>query len=437
MSRSRRVAVGAAACLSALALGAASFGGRPDDPIEDEPIRYSASTPTDAAADINRNIASGKLKLAHDEKFGYLPALLKAFKIPISSQMLVFSKTSFQRDLISPQNPRAIYFGPGAYVGYVLGGSVLEIATTDPKLGAVFYVLSQDRTSKPRLYRQNHECLQCHASSMTQGIPGHIVRSVYPRPDGQPDFRAGSFITTDRSPMRERWGGWYVTGTHGLQRHMGNSVARGAEAPEPEDLQGSPNLADLSKLINTSRYLGRYSDIVALMVAEHQTNLENLIIKAGYETRRALDYEARLNVELKRPNGFRSESTQSRIASVVEPLVRAMLFSGEAALTDKVTGFSGFASDFSAGGIRDSRGRSLRDLDLSRRLMKHPCSYTIYSPGFDQLPSEAKSIAYRRIWEVVEGKEKGKEFAHLSEGDKTAIKEILLATKPEFAAVIH
>jgi hypothetical protein len=192
---------------------AAGWVMRSDD-SEAEPIRYSASTPTDPIARLQKLVDSRQVVLTYEPGKGYLVSLLQALKIPISSQMLVFSKTSFQRELISPETPRALYYREGTYVGFVQNAPVLEIATQDPQLGATFYLLEQKPQSKPRFVRQVHECLQCHESGLTKGIPGHLMRSVFPDANGQPIFTAGTYITTDQSPMRERWGGWYVTGKH-------------------------------------------------------------------------------------------------------------------------------------------------------------------------------------------------------------------------------
>src|SRR5262249_22332981 len=179
---------------------------------------------------------------------------------------------------------------------------------------------------------------QCHDSNLARGVPGHIMRSVIPDRTGQPILTAGSYLTTDQSPLKERWGGWYVTGRHGIERHMGNLTAgNSAEAQNP-NFNACANMMQLGTRINVAPYLGKFSDIIALMVAEHQTNVQNLITRANYETRRAIQYEAALNKDLGRPAGYRSESTLSRIKSVCEPLVKAMLFSKEATLASPITG---------------------------------------------------------------------------------------------------
>ena len=95
-----------------------------------------------------------------------------------------------------------------------------------------------------------------------------------------------------------------------------------------------------------------------------------------------------------------------------------------------VDGTSGFAARFASRGPRDRQGRSLRELDLDGRLMRYPLSYMIYSDAFDALPADAKDSIYRRLWEVLSGRDRSSRYAHLSDADRRAIREILLDTKP-------
>jgi hypothetical protein len=278
--------------------------------------------------------------------------------------------------------------------------------------------------------RQNDACLICHGSSMTGELPGHLMRSVYPDGDGLPILSAGSFRTDPASPFKQRWGGWYVTGTSGKQRHMGNVISADRDDPEKTDFTAGTNLTDLSSKIDTADYLRPTSDIVALMVLEHQAQVHNAMTRASMLTRLALYDGREMNKALGRPLDFKSESTQSRIKNAVEPLVRAMLFSEEAPLTDPVKGGDEFAKDFAARSVRDDKGRSLRDFDLRTRMFKYPCSYLIYTPSLDALPAEALNQFYDRLYDVLSGKDAGtKEFGHLSESDRTAIAEILRSTK--------
>ncbi len=417
--------------LLGIALGAAAY----DSIYEHPPINYPTVKPVDPIAQLQKRIDTGQLHLGFNSKFGYLPAILKELNIPQSSQVLVFSKTSFQRDLISPDRPRALYFNDDTYIGFVQHGDVVEVSTTDPKNGPMFYSLRQKFSDKPALVRQTDACLQCHASSMTGDLPGHIVRSVYPDADGQPILSAGTFRTNPASPFKQRWGGWYVTGTSGAQKHMGNIISADKDAPEKTDFSAGTNIVNLQTRIDTAPYLSPHSDIVALMVLEHQTFVHNLITRCNYLTRSALYDNAQLNKALGRPANFRSESTTSRIINACEPLVKGLLFSEESPLTEAVEGTTTYAKDFAAIGPRDSQGRSLRDFDLKTRMFKYPCSYLIYSPSIDDLPAEAKEQLYKRLGEVLSGKDQSKDFAHLSAADRAAIGEILSQTKkglPDF-----
>lgn len=404
---------------------------RAELPYEAEPINYLTAPVDDPVARLQGRLERGEATLSYDEHYGYLPALLKELQIPVTSQMLVFSKTSFQRTKISRRRPRAVYFNDDTYIGFVQQGEVIEISTSDPKQGAVFYTLRQEQQDKPALNRQTHDCLQCHASSKTQEVPGHLVRSVYPDAMGMPVFNAGTFTTSHESPLKERWGGWYVTGKHGDQPHMGNVTVTDRQHPERLDTAAGANVTDLSPLVDTSPYLSPHSDIVALMVLEHQVKMHNLMTAAGYHARMALHYEASLNKALGRPDDHLSASTQQRYKSPADKLIRYMLFVDEAPLTGKIEGTSDFAREFAALGPSDRRGRSLREFDLERRLFKYPCSYEIYSACFDCMPGVVKDYVYRRLYEILSGQDRSSEFASLASADRQAILEILRDTKPE------
>jgi hypothetical protein len=398
-------------------------------PLDHEAIRYETAPVRDAVTHLREQLVSGEVKLEFDAARGYLPSLLKALHIPVSSQVLVFSKTSFQAPRISPSTPRALYFDDHVYVGWVRDGDVVEIAAVDPEQGVIFYTLDQQQTSKPQIARRG-ECLQCHASGQTLGVPGLVVRSVFPEPSGMPLFQAGSFVTDHRSPLKERWGGWYVTGTHGSQQHMGNVTFANPEKPDQIDRAKGANVTDLKGRFDTGPYLSAHSDIVALLVLEHQTRMTNLITRVGYETRMAMQYQAAMNTALHEPAGQISDSTKRRIESAAEELVRYLLFTDEARLESPIKGTSNFASEFTTRGPRDKRGRSLRDLDLTHRLLRYPCSYLIYSEAFDKLPEPAKTYVLRRIWEVLTGQDRSKEYAGISNADRQAVLEILTDTKP-------
>jgi hypothetical protein len=149
--------------------------------------------------------------------------------------------------------------------------------------------------------------------------------------------------------------------------------------------------------------------------------MHNAITQTNYQTRLAL-YGL--------PPGIIPEFARARFEKPAEQLVRYLLFANEARLDAPVAGTSGFAEEFAARGPRDPLGRSLRDFDLRKRIFKYPCSYLIYSEAFDAIPGPAKDYIYRRLFDILTGREQGPEFAALSGEDRRAILEILVATKP-------
>ena len=376
----------------------------------------------EAIADLQRRIDSGKSRLDYDESSGYLRSVLENLDIPLSSQSLVFSKSSAQLFLISPETPRAIYFNDDVYVGYVQGAPHLEIASIDPIIGPAFYTLDQVKMDKPKFTVQPTDCLACHDTfEGEKPVPRLLMLSVLSDPKGVALNRL-SIVTNDRSPFLERWGGWYVTGNPGNQRHMGNHLVRVPadslktirEYSKRADLSEGSNVTDLSRRFDTKAYPTPHSDIVALMVLGHQTHIHNLITATS--------------------TAVRSNPSETEVKEEGDRLVNAMLFVEAEPLTQPVVGTTNFAADFSAHGPRDSQGRSLHQLDLKTRLLRYPMSYLVYSKSFDAMPDAAKTYVYRRFWEVLTGKETSTAFAHLSADDRKAILEILRETKPEFAA---
>lgn len=396
--------------------------------FESEPINYQTASVNDRVAKLIASLDAGKVKLSWDKEHGWLPSLLKALDVPRSSQLLVFSKTSLQLNRISPLRPRALYFNDDTYIGWVQRSDVLELAAVDATQGTIFYTLKQN-ADRPEFRRDKGNCLICHASRRTQGVPGLLVRSVYPAKNGQPHFGLGTLTTDHRTPMRDRFGGWYVTGRHGDLRHRGNAIADD-RLEEPIDSEPGANLNSLDGLIRTKPYLEPGSDLVALMLLEYQSQAHNAMTRASFETRRALHYDEVMNRALKRPEEFRSDVTERRIQAAGEKLVEFLFYSGEFRLTDAVQGTSNFARDFQKLGPRDSRGRSLRDFDLKERMFRYPLSYLIYSESFAVLPEPAREYVESRMAEVLSGKDRSKAFAHLSDEDCSAIREILLETAP-------
>ena len=402
-----------------------SFGG--------PPINYMTAGVNDRVAQLQAKLEDGSIQLQFDDRQGYLSAVLKALQISPESQTLVFSKTSLQLNRISPRMPRALYFNDDVYVGWCQRGDVLELAATDAKQGAMFYTLEQSATGKPKFVRDKGQCLSCHASGRTQNVPGYLMRSVTTEASGRPVFSSGTSTTTDRSPFEERWGGWYVTGSHGSMRHMGNALYR--EETEDIDRNVHANRTSLKDLFRTASYLTEHSDIVALMVLQHQSQMHNAITAANYETRQAVYQSLQMNPILDRPEGFLSDTTKRRIARVSEKVVQHLLFCDEYQLTADVTGTSAFQSHFEATGESDSGGRSLRQFDLSKRLFRYPCSYLIYSDAFSGLPDIVRSKILVRLHGILVSEDVVEGYEHLSVKDRTAVDEILTATVAEYRAL--
>jgi hypothetical protein len=395
--------------------------------FENEPISYYETEVNDPVAELSRKIEKGEVKLKYDSKHGYLPAVLELLDIPVSSQTLVFSKTSLQLSRINPRRPRAIYFNDDVYIGFCQHGDVIELATTDAQQGAQFYTLKQKQGKEPKFVRDRGQCLVCHANTRTQNVPGYLIRSVFVDRAGHPILGSGTFTTDHTSPFEERWGGWYVTGSHGEMRHMGNVIS---VEDEKSDFEAGANLKTLEELISTKPYLTSHSDIVALMVLEHQTQMHNAIAAANFETRQAIYQSLQINELLEREPDFLSESAQRRISASADRVLSYLLMCDEFPLKSAVAGTSDFTTEFTALGKKDAAGRSLRDFDLQTRLFKYPCSYLIESPAFDALPQQVRTLTIKRLLDVLEGRDTDEKWSHLTPELRGSILEILKETKP-------
>ena len=367
-------------------------------------IKYLTAD-TDTVVDrANKRLLDGSAKLVYDAKTGYLKSVLDLLDVPVESQVMVYTQTSLQAQHIKMDNPRAIYFNDSVSVGYIRGAGLIEVVAQDPVMGSVFYVVHEVPAAQANFGRESSQCLRCHLSWDTLGVPGMSVLTTFPR-KSENDYANGGTVDHYR-PIEERWGGWYVTGKQVPKRHMGNYpliLPQGATtAPPPRE--------SLTGLFNLDGYLTPYSDIVALMVLEHQAHFANLVTRATYETRVGGD--------------------DSRVEEAAETLAEYMLFVDEAKIPSPIVGSSGFAERFAAQGPKDSKGRSLRELDLKTRLQKYPLSYMIYSPAFQGLPEEPKALVMRRIDRVLSGEITGKKYAHLTPEIRKAIREILDDTEP-------
>lgn len=400
-----------------LLMAAAAWSQLPTAAIDSEhpAIRYLAAPLHDAVSTLNEKLGNGTAQLEFDAASGYLKSVLGALQVPLESQILVFSKTSLQTFMVSPDNPRAIFFNDSVAVAYIRNSPVLEVIAHDPQQGAAFYTIAQDRQNRPMLLRET-VCLGCHQTAETFGVPGMLVHSVFPGMTGAMVQGLAGSPTDHRTPFEDRWGGWYVSGKRAPLRHVGNAIVNGVRAGDasPAPPAPVPIREPLPARFTLPGYPAEFSDVAALSVFEHQMHMMNLITRLAWEARIAT-LEARPNVD---------ELLQSTAKSLTDYL----LFVDEAPFTAPIEGNSGFAERFSKQGPFDSKDRSLRELELRSRLMRYPCSYMIYSEAFKALTPPAKNAVYRRMWEILSGHDKDPKYQRLSAADRKAIVEILRDT---------
>jgi hypothetical protein len=371
-------------------------------------IDYRGGVLTDPIAALQKGWSSGATPLAFEARHGFLRSLLSRLDVPVESQILLFSKTGIQHPFTSPENPRALYFNDRVVVGFIPGAPVIEIASHDPAQGVIFQTLKQDAAEKQFL--RPDRCLTCHLSANSLGVPGILVRSMFTDATGRTRPQLGSSIVDHRTPLAQRWGGWYVTGTHGAARHMGNAMVTLAMERGEDAITGATlNRAALIERVAASGFPIAASDIVALMVFDHQGHAMNLLTRLNWETRIAAADGA-------------ADFSRGELRGLVGDLADYFLFVDEPPLTSPVKGVTGFAQIFAAGGPRDQRGRSLRQLDLATRLFTYRCSYMIYSPAFGALPAAARRAVFSRMKEVLNARQ------------DDDVLEILEATLPDWPA---
>ena len=402
---SRLLLIAGAVALSstvAVTLAQQRRSGAFDQSINHPSIKYLTAD-TDTVVDrMNAKLRDGSAKLVFDPKTGYLKSVLELLNVPIESQVMVYTQTSLQAQHIKMNNPRAIYFNDTVSVGYIRGAGLIEVVAQDPKMGSIFYTVREE-PAQQATFGRDQQCLRCHLSWDTLGVPGHVILTTFPR-RSEMDYANGGFVDHYK-PIEERWGGWYVTGKKVPPRHMGNYplfMPNGITTPPPARVS-------LEGQFDLDGYLTPYSDIVALMILEHQAHFANLVTRATWETKLG---------------------ETMRIAEAADALADYMLFVDEARIpAGGIEGSSGFAEKFSAQGAKDSKGRSLRELDLKTRLLKYPLSYMIYSPAFQGMPDAPKNLVMGKIDRVLSGEINDAKYAHLTPDIRAAIQEILRSTR--------
>lgn len=358
------------------------------------PVSYSDTPATDRVARLAEEWEKDAATMPGGSPLEQVRRILAELKVPESSQVLVFSKTSKQTGLIGPGNPRALYFSKDCYVGYVPGGA-MEVAVQDPKLGPVFYHIDLGNGVRPvKVERDTNECMSCHATGRTENVPGLMIRSVYPDEDGHPELSLGSGLITHKTPIPERWGGYWVTGAVSLP-HLGNTTYPDARSAGP----AMRPLANLAGKVDPAKYPRLTSDVVALMVLEHQCQAHNLLTAASMNYRRAVYLAKAVD-----PDADPDQGAAGRVADqAAEQIVEWFLFTGEAGQgEDGVEGNGEFQKQFAAAIPRTAAGDSLADFQLNTRLFKNRCSYMIYSEAFVALPDAVKNRVIGRLRKIME-----------------------------------
>ena len=400
---------------------------------EEAPHHYFSAPLHDRCTALDAALQSGRFPIDPSNPKALLRRILAELAVPEASQVLVFSKTSVQKDRIAPSNPRAVYFSDDTYVGWVPGG-LIEFAGLDPHLGPIFYSLNTDRPDRatPRLDR-SEICMNCHGGSMTNNVPGVMIRSVFPDKDGTPLLQAGTSLIDHSSPIESRWGGWYVTGNHGNARHMGNATATQLNGNVSLDREPGANLSSLDHFFKTSSHLRPDSDIVALMTLEHQVAMQSRLTEAAYDLRSAIARQKALRRELNEPETDEFVGSTKTVAeSHAQKVLQCLLFCGEAEMPDGgIDGSRDFKDAFRANRRTSPEGKSLKDFQLLTRLFKYRCSYLIYSAQWDALPERFRLLLYDRLLAILTATSPVRGFEHLGPGERTDILQILRTTKQD------
>ena len=420
--------------LSFARFGFGLAGAQSEPDYERPPVSYSTTAPRDALTRLQGRLAAGGVTLAGGER-RMLQTLLDELGVSAASQMLVFSRTSFQRSRIRPDQPRALYFSDSVYVGWVPGG-MAEVAAIDPQLGPVFYTVEFPgaRRPAPKIEREA-DCLRCHGGAFVREIPGVFARTLFADANGDPLLRHGTQLVDDETPFAQRWGGWYVTGYHGETAHRGNAFA--SECTDQLVFEPAAQRPDeLSAFCDPAAYLKPTSDVVALLVFEHQMSVQNSLTHAGFAARRMTDYQHGLQKTFREPESDEPayDSVKSVFASVAQEVVDRLLFRNAAPLPAGVTGGAAFRKNFAQGAPRSRSGHALKDLKLDGRLFAQRCSYLIYSETFRALPETLKAQILDRLESALRSRDPQDRYAYLPPDEKERIREILIETHPDARA---
>ena len=381
--------------------------------FEKAPHNYWERPLKDRFTQIKAALESGKLPLDHSSEKVFVTSLLKALNISPATQTLVYSTTSLQLRRISPRNPRALYFNEDIYVGWVPGGQI-EIASIDPDLGGIYYIFDIPRVSGPIKVERSARCFNCHAEFEIGRIPGLLLKSVIPGPGGGSLESFRNDQTGHSIPFKDRFGGWHLTGKHGITQHWGNMVGE----LSPSGLKKYPNLP--GRQFRWETYPVASSGVLAHLLQEHQVGFVNRAIKATYDTRSALT------------KGDAKEVVNKH----AEILTRYLLFADEAPLPEGgIEGDQSLKEHFLKNARKSTQGNSLREFDLRTRLFKYRCSYMVHSAAFKGLPPPLKERIILRLRIALDASRRSPVSLHLPDSEKQSIHRILNSTLRPYAKI--
>jgi len=340
-------------------------------------------------------VASGEISLPAEPQLA-LPRVLENLGVPVQSQWLVFAKNAAQARLISPANPRAVYFHDTISVAYTPGTAALELSVIDPRRGPLFYSLRFAPNVAPRLTRDDN-CLACHVSEHTRQVPGFPLRSFVTDPQAKP--RHGWSGITDRTPFDRRWGGYYVTGDAAGIGHLGNLSTAAALGRFAQD-DARIHEVNLEFSSAGQQHLRPTSDIVPLLLHDHQAHFLTLATRVAYEA-----------------------ATGAPLDSVPD-FVRVLLLADQPPLPGPIRPDPDYRRWFES---RPSRANpSLRRLDLQTRLLAAPCSWLVESPLCLELPAEARRAIHRQLRPLLESPNAPPGWPQWSAAERQQLQELLL-----------
>lgn len=405
-------------CLSAAGLVMAAVEAAKETVVEFKaaPHDYLTHTPRDRFTGLLPRLNSGEIKLDTTDDKTFLTSLLKALDVPVSSQILVFSASSLQSEIINPRNPRALYFNEDTYVGFVPGGKV-EVISMDPTHAATFYIFDRLQRGGPLpLIGRSEKCFNCHAGNATHRVPGLIAESVLP-------MLSGASLETYRRdeqghqiPLEKRFGGWHLTGGHHLTDTHANLMGATRASGSLEKVPVEPG-----KMWDIDRHLLPTSDILPNLIHEHQIGFENRVFHAAYVLRQ-LSAQGR---------GSPPMSAKAEVEKHADDLARYILFADEAKLPRQgVEGDANFIREFQRNKKPAGSGASLKDFDLKNRIFKYRASYMLYTESWQKLPKEFKDRVYYKMAEGLRDQNPSPAYAVIPADEKRAIRSILKETLP-------